>query len=74
MKASLRMSAQQLLKRNKMVQGITLLMVEISTMGQRVKITTTKMRVKKMHVGMHPCPECHGTGLKKNVGRGAKKG
>ena len=42
-------------------------------MGQRVKITTTKMRVSKMHVGMHPCPNCKGVGMVKNVGRGAKK-
>ena len=43
----------------------------------RVRVTqtvTTKMRVNKMHVGLHPCPSCGGTGLKQNVGRGAKKG
>jgi len=35
---------------------------------------TTRMRVNKMHVGMHPCPNCKGVGMVKNVGRGAKKG
>lgn len=37
-------------------------------------ITITK-RVKKgvAQAGYHPCPSCGGTGLKKNVGRGAKK-
>ena len=40
---------------------------------QRVRVTT-KMRVNKMHVGMHPCPNCKGVGMVKNVGRGAKKG
>ena len=44
----------------------------------RIKVrqtVTTRMRVKKgtIAAGLHPCPECHGTGLKKNVGRGAKK-
>ena len=24
---------------------------------------TTKMRVSKMHVGMHPCPNCKGVGM-----------
>ena len=33
---------------------------------------TIRTRVKKS-VGYHPCPSCNGTGLKKNVGRGAKK-
>lgn len=42
-------------------------------MGQKVKITT-RMRVRKgKAIGYHPCPSCHGTGLKKNVGRGSKK-
>ena len=42
-------------------------------MSQRVKITKTKKRVRKVggNSGYHTCPSCHGTGRKKNVGRGA---
>ena len=42
----------------------------------RVKQTVTvKTRTRKVggNSGYHPCPSCHGTGRKKNVGRGANK-
>lgn len=41
-------------------------------MAQKVRITkTTKSRKRKVggNTGYHVCPSCHGTGLKKNVGR-----
>ena len=40
----------------------------------RVKQTMTKTRKRKVggNSGYHTCPSCHGTGRKKNVGRGAK--
>ena len=36
---------------------------------------TTKIRRRKVggDTGYHVCPSCHGTGRKKNVGKGANK-
>lgn len=42
----------------------------------RVRQTvTTRSRVRKTggNSGYHTCPSCHGTGRKRNVGRGARK-
>ena len=35
---------------------------------------TTKTRKRRVggNTGYHTCPSCHGTGRKKNVGRGAR--
>ena len=42
---------------------------------QKATIVNVKKRVRKVggNTGYHVCPSCHGTGRKKNVGRGAKK-
>ena len=37
------------------------------------KVTKTSQRKTGGDSGYHPCPSCHGTGRKRNVGRGAKK-
>lgn len=43
-------------------------------MSARARVRQTiKTRTKKVGAGYHTCPSCHGTGKKKNVGRGAKK-
>ena len=45
-------------------------------MAAKAKVKqTTKTRQRKTggNSGYHPCPSCHGTGRKRNVGRGAKK-
>lgn len=45
-------------------------------MAAHVKIKqTVKTRTRKVggNSGYHTCPSCHGTGRKRNVGRGAKK-
>ena len=44
-------------------------------MAKARQTVTTKKRVRKTggNSGYHTCPSCHGTGRKKNVGRGAKK-
>lgn len=39
---------------------------------QTVKKTKTRVRKVGGNSGYHVCPSCHGTGRKKNVGRGAK--
>lgn len=41
-------------------------------MGQKVTIKKRKLKVGG-NSGYHTCPSCHGTGRKRNVGRGAKK-
>lgn len=40
----------------------------------RIRQTTTKTRIRKVggNSGYHTCPSCHGTGRKRNVGRGAR--
>lgn len=45
-------------------------------MAAKAKVRqTTKTRQRKVggNSGYHTCPSCHGTGRKRNVGRGAKK-
>lgn len=43
-------------------------------MAARAK-QTTKIRTRKVggNSGYHTCPSCHGTGRKRNVGRGARR-
>lgn len=39
---------------------------------QTVKKTKTRVKKGSGGSGWHTCPSCHGTGLKRNVGRGAR--